>query len=445
VRLPENIERFIKNRKPHVAAGADIDNRILDDSFAAMAATMRAKSVVNQPNIRRIIMKNRITKLAAVAGIVIIVFFGLHHFGNSIDGTSTAFADVLNAISKAKTISYKEVCERESGSYTTENMVNESGVMRSILLHNLSTPKYSNSNDPNNVNITIWDLAKCIFLQLSPKDKRAYITHRVGEARKITLLNYVEWFSILHEKSGTFAGQDEIDGKITNKFICDRGEFTKITAWVDPATNLPVRVEQVDLPNPKRDISPLLSISMRDFGGTSNSTLGIGGGISEKQVQTMTDFVWNAELDESLFSVTPPEGYAVEENYQDVTQPDEKDLIKALSFWTEMSDGMFPDAINDLGDPNQVKPLLIKKFHKDGPPKEELDLAVQQMHKILKGLYFAQEQKVNGSWGYTGNGVELGDSAKPVCWWKAENSKSYRVIYGNLSIGDANSIPLITE
>jgi len=78
MRLPENIERFIKNRKPHVAAGADIDKRVLDDSFAAMEETMRAKSVVNQPNIRRIIMKSRITKLAAAATIIAIAVLGIH-------------------------------------------------------------------------------------------------------------------------------------------------------------------------------------------------------------------------------------------------------------------------------------------------------------------------------------------------------------------------------
>jgi hypothetical protein len=80
MRLPENIERFVKNRKPHVAAGADIDKRVLDDSFAAMEETMRAKSVVNQPNIRRIIMKSRITKLSAAAVIIVAVVIGISHF-----------------------------------------------------------------------------------------------------------------------------------------------------------------------------------------------------------------------------------------------------------------------------------------------------------------------------------------------------------------------------
>ena len=443
MRPAENIEKLIKNIK--IDTNAEMDKAVLDDVLKALEKSKKTKSAIPQPNIWRKIMKNKITKLATAAVIIIAVLIGINHFGGSIGIASVAFADVLDAISKAKTLTYMKTTETEGRSYTTEVMISESGVMRMVLLHNLSTPKFSNNNDPNNINISIWDLGSGTWLQMSPSNKKARIIHRIGERREITLLNYAEWLSTLSDKSGVFAGQEEIDGQMTNKFICDRGEFTKITVWVDPVTNLPVRVEQVDMPHPKRDIALRLSLSVRDFGGNSNDQTTLGGGILEKQVQIMTDFVWNEELDESLFSVTPPQGYAVEEEYQDVSQPDERDLIKALAFWTEMSDGIFPTAINDLGDENDVKSMLVEKFHKGGDPKEEFDQALQMMHVILRGLLFTQEQKINGSWGYAGREVEFGDSGKPVCWWKVENSKSYRVIYGNLSIADSNAIPLVEE
>jgi len=104
MRLPENIESFIKNRKPHVAASADIDKRVLDDSFAAMEEAMQAKPVVNQPNIFRTIMKMKITKFAA-AVIFIAVIIGLHQFRISIIGTRVVWADVAERLEKVS--SYK--------------------------------------------------------------------------------------------------------------------------------------------------------------------------------------------------------------------------------------------------------------------------------------------------------------------------------------------------
>ena len=44
-----------------------------------------------------------------------------------------------------------------------------------------------------------------------------------------------------------------------------------------------------------------------------------------------------------------------------------------------------------------------------------------------------------------GEDVEFGDADTPVCWWKPPGSKTYRVIYGDLSIRDVepNDLPEI--
>jgi len=52
------------------------------------------------------IMKNRIMKIAAAAIIIIGVFFGIYHFGSSIDGATIAWADVLRSVEKISTFSY---------------------------------------------------------------------------------------------------------------------------------------------------------------------------------------------------------------------------------------------------------------------------------------------------------------------------------------------------
>jgi len=54
---------------------------------------------------------------------------------------------------------------------------------------------------------------------------------------------------------------------------------------------------------------------------------------------------------------------------------------------------------------------------------------------------------VEGSWKYVGNGVELGDKNQIVCWYKLKGSKTYRVVYGDLSVADGapQDLPLPVE
>ena len=71
----ENIEKFIKVRKPHVTTSRQMDERTLDDSFAAMEQTIQTKSADHKPSAPGIIFRSRMIKLAAAA--VIIVAIGL--------------------------------------------------------------------------------------------------------------------------------------------------------------------------------------------------------------------------------------------------------------------------------------------------------------------------------------------------------------------------------
>jgi len=65
----KNIEEFVKLEKPHVTTGETMDKRTLNDSFAAMDQTIRAKKRSTAG------IRSRAAKLAAAA--VIIVAIGL--------------------------------------------------------------------------------------------------------------------------------------------------------------------------------------------------------------------------------------------------------------------------------------------------------------------------------------------------------------------------------
>ncbi|MFH1719102.1 MAG: hypothetical protein ABIF19_17240 [Planctomycetota bacterium] len=67
----ENIEKFVKDAKPHVTTGRPMDKRTLDDSYAAMQETLRAKSAARKPGLPGMILGSRAVQLAAAAAVVI--------------------------------------------------------------------------------------------------------------------------------------------------------------------------------------------------------------------------------------------------------------------------------------------------------------------------------------------------------------------------------------
>ena len=429
----EKIERLAQ--KIRFSPDASTNERILDCAEAALKdRANRAKPKRFELNMWRIIMKRPITKLAAVAVIIIAVIVGISHFGGSIDLATPVFANVLNQIYKARTVTYTRTAQYSGNDrkYTKEYMVMEPGHVRII----------------SGSSVIVRDFSQGISLDIYPEQRKTVITRQIGGKKRIRPFNYLECVTKLNDKTGKFMGQQEIDGQMVNVFLFQE-EFEKTTVWVNPETDLPVKVERIDIPNPDKSIiKPEMSLRSDDFekvekGGTivsSSIDMSGSGGIIEKSTTTLTNFVWDAELDESLFSTDPPAGYITEEKQLDVSQTTEKDLVEIFALWAAMSDGRFPSAITDLGDPNKVKPILVKKFAKGGDAVEELEQAMAVLHRILKVLMFAQQRKIFGSWGYNGDRVRLGDIDKPLCWWKSEDSESYRVVYGDLSIGDANVI-----
>ena len=63
----EDIERFVRRGKPNVTTGRSMDKRVLNDSFAAMDETIRAK----KPSAAGMILRSRMARLAAAAAILV--------------------------------------------------------------------------------------------------------------------------------------------------------------------------------------------------------------------------------------------------------------------------------------------------------------------------------------------------------------------------------------
>ena len=97
----EKIERLIK--KSRYKATPETYNKALGSFLQAVDEHIRQKSAPTKPIIRRIIMKNPFTKLAAAAVIIIAALLVMYNTGPS----SVALADVLAKVEQAKAYIYK--------------------------------------------------------------------------------------------------------------------------------------------------------------------------------------------------------------------------------------------------------------------------------------------------------------------------------------------------
>ncbi|MHC4309612.1 MAG: LolA family protein [Planctomycetota bacterium] len=100
MRPAENVEKFIK--RVRFKASTQMHERILNDALEAQEQSRKTKSAEIGPNIWRIIMKSRITKLAAAAAIIVIAVFAINQF----TGTTVVYGvtEVLELCKKAGTI-----------------------------------------------------------------------------------------------------------------------------------------------------------------------------------------------------------------------------------------------------------------------------------------------------------------------------------------------------
>jgi hypothetical protein len=122
MRPKENIEEFVKVRKPHVTTSREMDKRTLNDSFAAMEQTIRARSADHKPSTPRIITLSRMMKLTAAAAVIIVaISFFIAHQGPSEQGRTTRVLEIAESPSEIMTMKSLKVAYRRGGIEGIEN------------------------------------------------------------------------------------------------------------------------------------------------------------------------------------------------------------------------------------------------------------------------------------------------------------------------------------
>jgi hypothetical protein len=341
-----------------------------------------------RPNVWRIIMKSRITKLAAAVVIIVSVVAGIHFLGSSTE--SVAWADVVRPILTARTVVFN--VEGENIPITRVMNMGTQRVRGEVL-----------SPDGKTIQaIAITDFDTFRMLQLIPSKKTAVLIdledlpEKPGNVLE-EMRNIITKLQNDPDVSVEPLGEKEIDGQLAKGFRAT-GPDVELTIWADPQTALPIRMEQ-----------------------------------KWRQMHFVyTDFQFDIEMDETLFSMGIPEGYSELPSAElPIASSTEQDLVETLRLWAEVIlDGVFPRDFSGqvyLDDVNRNREKFVKL-----QDEQKLKLAM----KMGPGFMFVQLLKDENDWHYVGKDIKLGDGESPVCWCRPTGSETYRVIYGDLRVED---------
>lgn len=307
----EKIEQLIK--KFEVATTDKMDKWVCDDALEVIRKAKHAKSLKARPNIWRNIVKSRITKIATAAVIIIAVFVGIDYFRDSVDIATPAFADVIRPFLTARTATFTITTEgpNDQTSFSKKGKFAEPGRMRCEFTGAVEM-------------VQIFDMQKGEIVNLMPKEKTAMVIEManmsIENQRKASMFfdirRQLQQAQDANNGDVEFLGERQIDGINTDGYLLREELGVEMTVWVDTESFLPIRIEY--------DMSKMLEFQWK---------------------VVFSDFEFNVELDESLFSLKIPDDYTIQTMQIDASEPKEKDLIEMFRLWAEVTDGKFPSAL----------------------------------------------------------------------------------------------------
>ena len=251
-------------------------------------------------------------------------------------------------------------------------------------------------------------------LSVDRRDKEARITEYPEEEERPGLFGRLRKLvtdpQYLPETKREVLGDSEIDGRRTVGYrFTEPGRIT--TLWADPDNLLPIQIEEVSRMHPNMRV-------------------------------ILTDFVYNVDLDESLFDVEPPAGYAVFRRTvpKESTPSGENDLVELFRQYRENGKDTFPDTVDFRAalDLERMK-FDLRKERTEEQRNEIMDFA----KKVIRGPLFVAELPPEADAHYAGKGVKLDATDTPIFWHRPEGKGKYRVIRADLSVIETDTPPEI--
>ena len=352
-----------------------------------------ANRIIDFKTIRRTIMKSPVTKLAAAAVIIIAVLIGLHYSGDSISITSTAYADVVERLHNARTLTF-----------TVETTTPVEGMPSMKVEIAFKEPGYMRMTAPGGY-VSVMDYVQEKGITILPPRKQFIEIEMSNLPNDPAQQQFeaIEKLRTLPDRADEELGTKEIDGRVLQGYRVTEENVIN-TVWIDPQTR------------------ELVIVEMEFVSAPSMSVI-------------MTDFQFDVDLDDSLFSLTPPDGYTRMEIQVDLSEISEQDLIEFLRLWsTWTKDSTFPPTVN----PAELAKIAMEmekqgEFGDDQTPEQE---RLEHVMQMTRGLTFLLNLHTESNWRYAGEDVKFGDADTAIFWYRPKGSETYRVIYGDLSVKD---------
>jgi outer membrane lipoprotein-sorting protein len=374
--------------------------------------TMEAISGIARPNVRRTPFHRRrivriMVPLAALAASIVLTISLWP------SAQSSVFAQVIEQIKKADAVAFTMTFKRPGFSDMSANAYAKSP---NLLRYDLKSKGH--------ISINIMNYATHELTSLDPNSNRAIVRKLPADETNVDIVRRLR--QMKPDLAKRVVDTDaESDPNINVFEIQEDGAPGKI--WVDKQTKLPVRIEMYAPPES-----------------------GLGGVV-------YSNFDWNPTIADSMFEI--PAGFKITRNNL-LAEPTEEELVAALRIRQAFSDEPYrKDFLANQGG------LAIGRLAYDRSlsTEENHQRRLQVLGPILREIGVsnaeAQDAKAlgeridylcmkvdqwadligrHGAW--IGEGVQPGEE-KPLGWWRKPGAENVRVLYGNLTIRDADQPP----
>jgi len=434
----EKIKRLFA--KSGLTVNSKVDDRIIGNALTALDKSEKMKSLSAEPNIWRIIMKNRMTKLAAAAIIIIVVIIGIDQFGGD---RSTALAQVLEQIEKAMTITWKitfynQVTSKDGKRTWIETKTRKQAYKAPGLYRDV----HFDENDQIH-HWTITDTINMRELSVNPGKKRATV-RELAVTTDSSRGPFVWVNEQMNKRNLEWVGKKETATGEVNIF---RTAFWSEPSnkpwsydfWIDVKTKqlVALYVPGADIYDPEKD-------------PTRENPTEEEWSMMKSMCSVKHDINFDVVLEDSLFSLEPPEGYTVQSEHR--AQVTEKDMVEYLGIMADYNNKTFPDQVFPFAFTSDRLNKIYNKAKNDRTAAERKLLNTMDHYKMaslnmMPTGHFVEDHTEKDSFRYLGKGVKLGDKDRIICWYKLKGLSTYRAVYGDLSVKDVapEDLPLRVE
>ncbi|UCG58920.1 MAG: hypothetical protein JSU70_05285 [Phycisphaerales bacterium] len=410
----DNIEEIL-NSLGNEEIPADL-HKIAEDASTDFCRTLAQSRQEREHFLLEHIMRSKLPKLAAAAVIVIAVMLGLSY----LDGTSSVvLAEVLERVEQVKAFTYK----------MKMNMKNIPGVpkdkemnidMEAVIAKDVGM-RITSHVDGELISETYVAMDEGVIISVMPKTKKYIRMALTGEVFEQMQKENGDPRAMLKEFTSnkhTPLGRSVVDGIEVEGFeSTDPNIAANMLGsvlgriWVDIETKLPVRYD----------------IKVLDKDGQITMDMSVSG------------FEWDVDVDPDALVVNIPEDY---ELMADVKMSgDEKGIVEGLSLFAELTDGKYPSELNIMTVVQELRDGIIAKSRGE-PDKldglEEQEVMQKLMNLQMAGAFYTRMATEGKDPAYYGEKVTAEFPDAVLMRWRLDDG-TYKIIFGNLTIGEATA------